>query len=65
MARSNVQAYKAVVYLLRRAANLPLAEVAKRAGISLPRVSQIQAAIERRKLVEPLKALVERYKVKA
>lgn len=60
-----MQAYKAVVYLLRRAANLPLAEVAKRAGISLPRVSQIQAAIERGKLVEPLKALVERYKVKA
>lgn len=63
--RASGDAYKAAVYLLRRAANLPLAEVAKRAGISLPRVSQIQAAIERGKLVEPLKGLVERYKVKA
>jgi hypothetical protein len=45
------------------AANVPLAEMAKRAGISLPRVSQIQAAIERGKWVEPLKGLVQRYKV--
>ena len=53
------------LYLLRRVANLPLAEVAKRAGISRPRVSQIQAGIERGKWVEPLKGLVQRYKVKA
>ena len=53
------------LYLLRRVANLPLAEVAKRAGISLPRVSQIQAGIERGKWVEPLMGLVQRYKVKA
>jgi len=48
------------------ASNLPLAEVVKRAGISLPRVSQIQAEIEQGKLVKPLKGLVERdsYKVK-
>jgi len=65
--RTSGEAYKAAVYLLRRAANLPLAEVAKRAGISLPRVSQIQAEIEQGKLVKPLKGLVERYayKVKA
>jgi len=43
------------------AANLPLAEVAKRAGLSLPRVSQSQAEIEHGNLVKPLKGLVERY----
>jgi REP element-mobilizing transposase RayT len=63
--RSSGEAYKAAVYLLRRAANLPLAEVATRAGISLPRVSQIQSEIERMKLTEPLKSLVAYYKVKA
>ena len=63
--RASGEAYKAAVYLLRRAANLPLAEVAKRARISLPRVSQIQAEIEKGKLTEPLKGLVETYKVKA
>ena len=63
--RASGEAYKATVYLLRRAANLPLAEVAKRAGISLPRVSQIQAEIERGKLTGALKGLVESYKVKA
>lgn len=63
--RASGEAYKAMVYLLRRVANLPLAEVAKRAGISLPRVSQIQAETERGKLTEPLKGLIETYKVKA
>jgi REP-associated tyrosine transposase len=63
--RSSGEAYKAAVYLLRRAANLTLAEVAKRAGVSPPRVSQIQAEIESRPLTNPLKALVESYKVKA
>ena len=63
--RANGEAYKAAVYLLRRAANLSLAEVAKRAGISLPRVSQIQAEIERDQPTEPLKSLVKNYKVKA
>ena len=63
--RSNADAYKAAVYLLRRVANLPLARVAKRAGVSPPRVSQIQAAIERGKLDQPLKDLLEMYKVKA
>lgn len=63
--RANTDAYKASVYLLRRAANLPLAVVAKRAGISLPRVSQIQAEIEKGKLAQPLKGLIDSYKVKA
>jgi hypothetical protein len=38
--------------------------VAKRAGISLLRVSQIQAGIEQGKWVKPLKELVERYSYK-
>lgn len=63
--RNHADAYKAVVYLLRRAANQPLAVVAKRAGISLARVSQIQAEIERGGLRGPLKELAEHYKVKA
>ena len=63
--RTSGEAYKAAVYLLRRAANLPLAEVAKRAGVSPPRVSQIQAEIEKGRLTGILKALIDNYKVKA
>jgi REP element-mobilizing transposase RayT len=63
--RASGEAFKAAVYLLRRAANLPLAEVAKRAGISPPRVSQIQTEVKKGKLSEPLRRLVENYKVKA
>lgn len=63
--RADAGAYKAAVYLLRRVANLPLAEVARRAGVSPGRVSQIQAEIERGKLAEPLKGLIDIYKVKA
>lgn len=62
--RANADAYKAAVYLLRRAANLPLAVVAKRAGISVPRVSQIQTEIEKGRLAGPLKGLIDAYKVK-
>jgi REP element-mobilizing transposase RayT len=65
MHRSSGEAYKAVIYLLRRAANLPLAEVARRAGVSPPRVSQIQAQVERGKLSGRLRSLIEDYKVKA
>jgi putative transposase len=63
--RGNAAAYRAAVYLLRRAANMPLASVAKRAGVSPPRVSQIQAEIERKKPDRKLKSLIERYKIKA
>lgn len=63
--RANRPAYKAAVYLLRRAANLPLAEVAERAGVSPARVSQIQTEIERHELTGTLKALMQSYKVKA
>jgi len=63
--RASGEAFKAAVYLLRRAANLSLAEVAKRAGLSPPRVSQIQTEVEKGKLSETLRQLVENYKVKA
>ena len=63
--RNHADAYKAAVYLLRRAANQPLAVVAKRAGISPARVSQIQAEIERGGLRGPLRELADHYKVKA
>jgi REP element-mobilizing transposase RayT len=63
--RVSGEAFKAAVYLLRRAANLPLDEVARRAGISPPRVSQIQTEIERRSPGEPLQTLIDSYKVKA
>lgn len=38
--------FRVTVYLLRRAANLPLKEVAELARVSPPRISQIQRAIE-------------------
>ena len=44
--RASQAAYRVAIYLLRRAANLPLAEVAALAGVSAPRVSQIQRGIE-------------------
>ncbi len=44
--RANQATYRVTVYLLRRAANLPLEEVAALAGVSPPRVSQIQRGIE-------------------
>lgn len=44
--REDQAAFKAWVYLLRRAANLPLAEVARRCGVSPSRVSHIQRIIE-------------------
>jgi REP element-mobilizing transposase RayT len=44
--RSNPEAFKHAVYLLRRVGNLPLNEVAQRAGISIGRVSQIQTEME-------------------
>jgi len=57
--RSHPEAFKVAVYLLRRRANLTLKEVARLAGVSTPRISQIQAEVEaagtkglRRKLLQ-------------
>jgi hypothetical protein len=44
--RQSAEAFRHVVYLLRRRANLSLKEVAELAGVSIGRVSQIQTAVE-------------------
>jgi REP element-mobilizing transposase RayT len=62
--RSHPEAYEAAVYLLRRIANLSLSEVAERAGVSLGRISQIQAKIERGQVGGTLAGLLRRYKLK-
>jgi REP element-mobilizing transposase RayT len=62
--RRHAQAYRCAVYLLRRVVNEPIAKVARRAGISAPRVSQIQAEMESAHLQGPMRMLLERYKVK-
>ena len=62
--RTHQPAFKAWVYLLRRAANLPLRAVAERGKISPSRVSKIQRAIEEGKLDATLRQLLDRCKVK-
>lgn len=57
-------AFQAGVYLLRRAANLSLNEVAALAGVSPPRVSQIQTKIESGKPDRRLRRLMTLYKLK-
>jgi putative transposase len=44
--RSSGRAFKLAIYLLRRCGNLTLGEVTTLAGVSVSRVSQIQAEIE-------------------
>jgi putative transposase len=44
--RADADAFDATVYLLRRAVNLKLKQVAEMGGVSPPRISQIQRAIE-------------------
>lgn len=62
--RSYPPAFRAWVYLLRRVANLRLKEVAALAGISAPRVSQIQQKIEQGEVDSVLEELLENYKLK-
>jgi len=57
----NRAAYRAGVFLLRRACNLSLKDVAGLAGISLARVSQIQKQVSN----EGLNLALKNYKVKA
>ncbi|MEJ5211239.1 MAG: transposase [Burkholderiales bacterium] len=62
--RSHQPAFQSWVYLLRRAANLGLRETAALAGVSAPRISQIQRVFDQ----EPpaaLARLLTKYKVKA
>jgi hypothetical protein len=62
--RSYQPAFRAWVYLLRRAAHLRLKEVAALARISAPRVSQIQREIEQGEVDSVLGQLLENYKLK-
>ncbi len=58
-------AFKQAIYLLRRAANLSLAEVALRAGVSAPRVTQIQREIESGGLDKMAQHMLTTYQLKA
>ncbi len=62
--RSHQPAFRAWVYLLRRAANLGLREVAEGAGVSCGRVSQIQRVAETEQPTSELARLMKKYKVK-
>ncbi len=63
--RSHQPAFRAWVYLLRRAANLSLREAGERAGVSPGRISQIQRVAEMEKPASELAKLIRQYKVKA
>lgn len=62
--RRHQEAFQAWMYLLRRAANLPLREVARRGKVSPSRVSKIQGALERNAVPDRLKLLLSKCKVK-
>jgi hypothetical protein len=62
--RRNAPEYRGAVFLLRQPANMPIARVAAMAGISAPRVSQIQAEIEIGQRDGPMATLLARYRPK-
>jgi REP element-mobilizing transposase RayT len=62
--RSHQPAFKAAVYLLRRACNLSLREVARFGGVSPSRISRIQAELEKGEQGETIEKLLRLYKVK-
>ena len=62
--RAHQEAFQGWVYLLRRAVNLPLQEVAKRGKVSPSRISKIQRAIETGKVPVTLRQLLHKCKVK-
>ena len=64
LSRVNREAFECAVYLLRRAANRPLREVAELMGISAPRVSQIQNAVESAAAKERFGRLLNHYNLK-
>ena len=63
-ARQDQPAFQAWVYLMRRAANLSLNDVARRARISVGRVSQIQSSLEAGARTARLVNLLDRYEVR-
>lgn len=62
--RKHQEAFQAWAYLLRRASNLPLQEVAKRCQVSPSRISKIQRIIETGNVSATLRQLLARCKVK-
>jgi putative transposase len=62
--RGHQEAFQAWIYLLRRAANLPLQEVAQRGKVSPSRVSKIQRALETAITPATLRQLLTKCKVK-
>jgi REP element-mobilizing transposase RayT len=62
--RAHQEAFQGWIYLLRRAVNLPLREVAKRAKVSPSRISKIQKAIETGKTSAILRQILNKCKVK-
>ena len=62
--RAHQEAFQGWIYLLRRAVNLPLREVAKRTKVSPSRISKIQGAIETGNVSATLRRLLDRCKVK-
>jgi hypothetical protein len=62
--RKHVEAYWLAAYLMRRAGNLPLGEVARRVGVSAARISQIQTKIEHGKTTSKMVAVLKYYKIK-
>ncbi|MFQ5846886.1 MAG: transposase [Candidatus Methylomirabilales bacterium] len=64
LARSHSEAYRCAAWLLRRAANEPLAVVAQRFGVSPSRISHIQRAMESGSLTPQQRRAIRLYKVK-
>ena len=62
--RRHKEAYWLGVYLLRRVGNLPLADVANRAGVTVARISQIQTKIENGEKSRKMAAVLKYYRVK-
>lgn len=62
--REHAEAYWLAAYLMRRAGNLSLNEVADRFGVSLGRISQIQSKIEAGKNSRTVESLLKEYQVK-
>lgn len=62
--REHQKAFQAWVYLLRRAANLPLQAVADRSKVSPSRISKIQRMMETDGPSKVLRKLLDKCKVK-
>jgi len=62
--KSQVETYWLAVFLMRRAGNLSLREVAEQAGVSPARISQIQTKIEQGRKSAKMAQVLRRYKLK-